>query len=343
MIAPQTRRQVTVASIIAGFVVSCVLVWHASGATFSGYTTNPGDAWTSATVALTDDDSSNSAMFSLTGLNPGDTGQRCIAVTYSGNAAAPVRLYRTAASYTGTLGPYLTITVSEGPAGTYANTTCSNWTTGHSLYTGLLSDFATTKTDFASGVANANGPWTPYAATQAKVYKVAWSFASSAPNGTQGGSAGIGLTWEAQSTAIGATNLALGKTPTSSSACNGSETAAKAFNGSISDGTADKFCSAAASKYLQVDLESSRTITSFTVRHAAAGGESSTLNTKDFDIDVSSNGSSWTNVVQERGANAAVTNHVVSTSGRYVKLTIISGEQASDAVTRIYEFEIYGT
>lgn len=135
-------------------------------------------------------------------------------------------------------------------------------------------------------------------------------------------------------------NIALNRPATGSAACNTSEVAAHAFNGSVSGGNADKWCSLAATKYLQVDLGSKRSLNGFVVRHAGAGGERASWNTRDFDIQVSNDDATWSTVVQARGNTANVSNHVKSTSGRYVRLNVIA-EQSGNTAARIYEFEVY--
>jgi predicted alpha-1,2-mannosidase len=139
----------------------------------------------------------------------------------------------------------------------------------------------------------------------------------------------------------GTSNVALNKPATGSTACNSNETPPKAVNGSVSGGTSDKFCSTAATKFLQVDLGQSLAISSFTIRHAGAGGESTSWNTRDYDIRVSSDGTNWTTVVQARGNTASVTSHTVSTTARFVRLDVITPEQGTGGATRIYEFEVY--
>jgi hypothetical protein len=141
----------------------------------------------------------------------------------------------------------------------------------------------------------------------------------------------------------GATNLALNKPATADSSCNANEGPAKAVNGSVSGGNTDKWCSAGASKFLQVDLGASHAIQSFTVRHAGAGGEQAAWDTRDFDLQVSGDGATWTTVVQARGNTADVSNHAVATSGRYVRLNVITPTQTTDSAARIYELEVYGT
>ena len=142
--------------------------------------------------------------------------------------------------------------------------------------------------------------------------------------------------------AAGPTNLALNQPATGSAACNANEGPAKAVNGSVSGGTTDKFCSLAASKFLQVDLGQVRSIQSFVVRHAGAGGESATWNTRDYDIQVSNDGSSFTTVVQARANTAGVSTHAAAASARFVRLNIITPTQTTDTATRIYELEVMG-
>jgi predicted alpha-1,2-mannosidase len=139
------------------------------------------------------------------------------------------------------------------------------------------------------------------------------------------------------------TNLALGKPATADSQCATTEGPEKAVNGSVSGGNSDKWCSAGSSKFLSVDLGAAHAIQSFTVRHAGAGGESASWDTKDFDLQVSTDGSTWTTVVQARGNTADVSTHPVSATARYVRLNIITPTQTTDAAARIYELEVLGT
>ncbi|WP_242111847.1 discoidin domain-containing protein [Luteimonas aquatica] len=141
-----------------------------------------------------------------------------------------------------------------------------------------------------------------------------------------------------------ATNLALNKTATGSTACNSNEGPAKAVNGSVGGGNSDKFCSSASSKWLQVDLGSAQTIASFVVKHAGAGGEAAAYNTKNFNIQTSANGSSWSTAATVSNNTASVTTHnIAATSARYARLNITTPTQTSDAAARIYEFEVNDT
>ncbi|GMU03639.1 hypothetical protein KH5H1_77620 [Corallococcus caeni] len=144
------------------------------------------------------------------------------------------------------------------------------------------------------------------------------------------------------SVGTGYVNLALNKPATGSTACNSSETPAKAVNGSVSGGTTDKFCSLASGAWLQVDLGSAQTVSSFVVKHAGAGGESSTWNTRAFTIQTSSNGTNWSTPVTVTNNTASTSTHPISaTSARYLKLNVTTASQNGDPATRIYEFEVH--
>jgi hypothetical protein len=136
-------------------------------------------------------------------------------------------------------------------------------------------------------------------------------------------------------------NLALNRPATGSAACNADEAAAKAVNGSVSGGNSDKWCSSAATRTLDVDLGASKALTKLVVKHASAGGESATFNTRAFTLSTSADGSTWTAVATVTANTAGTTEHAVSTSARYIRLTVTNGVQSGSNVARIYEFEAY--
>ena len=138
----------------------------------------------------------------------------------------------------------------------------------------------------------------------------------------------------------GPTNVALNRPAIADSQCQPTEGPEKAVNGSVSGGLSDKWCSGGA-KWLRIDLGSTRAIQSFVVRHAGAGGETSAWNTRDFDLQVSADGTTWTTVVQARGNTADVSTHPVNASGRYVRLNVLTPTQTADTAARIYELEVY--
>ena len=171
-----------------GLLISALLVWQTSTAAFSATTANGSNSWAAGTVAISDDDN-GSAMFSATGLKPGDTGTKCILVTYGGTLGSAVKLYGVAS---GGLAQYLDLTVEQGTGGTSSG--CGSFAAESTLYNGTLSGFATAAGTYASGL----GSWTPGAAGATKAYRFTYSLRND--NAAQGLSASATFTWEAQNT-----------------------------------------------------------------------------------------------------------------------------------------------
>ncbi len=129
---------------------------------------------------------------------------------------------------------------------------------------------------------------------------------------------------------------------TADSACTATETADKAIDGSVSGDS--KWCSLGASKWLQMTLASPRTVTDVVIRHAQAGGESASWNTRDFDVQASTNGGTWTTVLEVRGNTLGVSRHRLAAPVRasQLKLVIVTPTQDGNTAARIYEVEAYG-
>ncbi|MGW1177306.1 endo-beta-N-acetylglucosaminidase [Kitasatospora sp. NPDC002543] len=139
------------------------------------------------------------------------------------------------------------------------------------------------------------------------------------------------------------TNLALNRPATASGQCNADEGPAKAVNGSVGGGTSDKWCTLSSAKWLEVDLGSAKQLSKFVVKHAAAGGESASYNTRDFTIQVrSGTGDPWTTVADVTGNTAGTTSHPVNATARYVRLVVDTPAQTTDPAARVYEFEAWG-
>jgi hypothetical protein len=100
----------------------------------------------------------------------------------------------------------------------------------------------------------------------------------------------------------GSRNLALQQPVTSSSSCSEDRGPEKAVNGSVAGGTADSWCADRSPRFLQVDLGVVRAVNRFVVKHASAGGESPESDTRDFNIQVSPDGKSFTTVETSNGA-----------------------------------------
>jgi hypothetical protein len=137
-------------------------------------------------------------------------------------------------------------------------------------------------------------------------------------------------------------NLALNKSATGSTPCASTEGPEKAVNGSVSGGNSDKWCSHAAASFLQVDLGATLNLGSFILRHAGAGGESTTFNTRAFNIQVSTDGATWSTVVTVSANTASVTTHAITPiAARHVRLNVTTPTQTTDTAARIYELEVY--
>jgi hypothetical protein len=101
------RLAVSISVLIASGCLGIAGTWSA----FSGTTSNAGNTFAAGTVVLSDDDG-GAAMFTLPGLDPGETATRCIDVAYTGSLPALVRLR---ASTTGTgLDSALDLVVTRG-------------------------------------------------------------------------------------------------------------------------------------------------------------------------------------------------------------------------------------
>jgi hypothetical protein len=100
----------------------------------------------------------------------------------------------------------------------------------------------------------------------------------------------------------GKVNLALQRAATGSSPCTPDQGPEKAVNGSVTGGQNDKWCAEGWPLFLQVDLGEVRRVSRFVVRHASAGGESADSDTRDFTIQLSGEGKTYTPVVTSSGA-----------------------------------------
>jgi hypothetical protein len=100
----------------------------------------------------------------------------------------------------------------------------------------------------------------------------------------------------------GRANLALNRPVTGSSPCSEERSPEKAVNGSVAGGTADSWCARGWPLFLQVDLGAARPVTRFVVKHASAGGENAESDTRDFNIQLSNEGKTFTTVASSTGA-----------------------------------------
>jgi hypothetical protein len=197
------------ATAVVGMATSNLLVWHSSHATFAGSTISPPSSWTAGQVRLADDDTgadtnSGTALFTATGLIPGQSASRCIRVTYQGTVAARVRVYAAALADAQTLGQYIELQIEEGTGsaefdGTPAcGTGDATFTAERVVYgAGLSGDVAAfgALTGFNTGLPQA-AEWTP-ASTATKVYKITYRLDANTPATHQNKTCTLALRWEA--------------------------------------------------------------------------------------------------------------------------------------------------
>ena len=100
----------------------------------------------------------------------------------------------------------------------------------------------------------------------------------------------------------GAENLALGRPATGSEPCSEDQGPEKAVNGSVAGGETDRWCAEGWRTFLQVDLGAARPVARFVVKHASAGGEGEESDTREFNIQVSTEGKTFTTVESSTGA-----------------------------------------
>ena len=137
-------------------------------------------------------------------------------------------------------------------------------------------------------------------------------------------------------------NLALGATATGTAPCSDGP-AANAIDGSARWGS--KWCSGGAgNQMLSLDLGAPRYVVGFRVRHAGAGGENPAWDTRDFEIETSADGQSWTPAVTVTGNTDDMTTHPIpAVTARYVRLHVTQAQTATDFLAaRIYELEVLG-
>lgn len=192
----RARRTIALAVVPTAVLASGLIIAQASYAAFSATTSNAPNSWSAGSVALSDDDS-DTALFTATGLKPGDTQTSCIVVTSTGSLPSTVKLYGTSPATTNALSSSLNVSITQGTGGTFGN--CSGFTplpSGAMVWSGTLADFGTTATKASNGV----GTWrTAGGSPESRTYQMTVALDPATPNSAQNGTARIGFTWEAQS------------------------------------------------------------------------------------------------------------------------------------------------
>lgn len=163
-----------------------------SSAAFSANTSNA-STWSSGTVALTNDHAS--ALFTASGLNPGNTLSKCITVNSTSTSDTDFKMYGSDQSATTDLPTALNVTIEQGSgAAQNQGGACTGFSPAATIFTGTLAGF-TAHTDFASGIAT-QGTLPAGGSAQ---FRITVTLPSNTPNSAQNKTAASTFIWESQS------------------------------------------------------------------------------------------------------------------------------------------------
>jgi F5/8 type C domain-containing protein len=142
----------------------------------------------------------------------------------------------------------------------------------------------------------------------------------------------------------GKVNLALHRPATGSVPCSQDQGPEKAVNGSVSGGQTDRWCADDYPLFLQVDLGADHPVSRFIVKHASAGGESEDSDTRDFNIQLSTDGKTFTTVAASTGAGfveerTEYRSIVYFDGRRSAYLMFVDGKLESRNVGRVLDLE----
>ena len=142
----------------------------------------------------------------------------------------------------------------------------------------------------------------------------------------------------------GRENLALGGTATGSPPCTPDQGPERAVNGSVAAGRADAWCAEGWSLFLQVDLGALHPVTRFVVKHASAGGENQESDTRDFNIQLSNDGKTFTTVASSSGAGfvderTEYRELIYFDGRREARLLFVDGKLEERNIRRVLDFE----
>jgi len=142
----------------------------------------------------------------------------------------------------------------------------------------------------------------------------------------------------------GPVNLALHRPVTGSLPCSPDQGPEKAVNGSVAGGQADRWCASDRPLFLQVDLGTVHPVSRFVVKHASAGGENEEADTREFNIQVSNDGKTFTPVASSMGAGFVEERteyrdiHYFD-GRREARLLFVDGKLEQRNIRRVLDFE----
>lgn len=135
--------------------------------------------------------------------------------------------------------------------------------------------------------------------------------------------------------------LSQGKDVEATSYVNENEAPKYAVDGDIKK----KWCATGTAPHeIIIDLGEEMAVSQVAIGHAEAGGEGADMNTKSYEISVSSDNTEYTSVAKiTKNAAGNTVDAFTPVNARYVKLSVVKPTQGSDSAARIYEVQVYGT
>lgn len=180
--------------VVAGFLLSGGLVWQASHSAFTDTTSSGGNSVEAATLNLAND--STGPLFSITNAVPGATGSQCVQIGSTSPVTNEVKLHTEVGTVPANdISRYVSIQIEKGTGGRYGD--CTGFV-GVEVFDNTLGVLTGTRQNYDNGL----GPWT-FAATVSETeimsFRITWTFATGAPDTTQGGATPVvTFTWEAR-------------------------------------------------------------------------------------------------------------------------------------------------
>lgn len=106
-----------------------------------------------------------------------------------------------------------------------------------------------------------------------------------------------------------------------------------------------KWCATGTAPHeIVIDLGREMAVSQVAISHAEAGGEGADMNTKSYEISVSTDNTEFTPVTKVTKNTAGnTTDTFTPVNARYVKVSVVKPTQGSDSAARIYEIQVYGT
>ena len=177
-------------AVALSFILIALLVVTSSRAAFVAQNDNVTNQVTAAAVDLTDNDASSAMFNNVTGLMPLTNVDRCIDVTYTGTVDPTAVLLYVNGAPTGTLAPYLNLTIDIGADTADPFRTCTGFVSSSTLYNGTLSAFAAARNSYATGLST----WDPVGSPETRTFRFRISVQDNAA--AEGLTSTFGFSWE---------------------------------------------------------------------------------------------------------------------------------------------------